>query len=56
MVFEFIFLYRRLNLFFLSLGKRQKVVKKSGLIHTKVVEIIEYEKNNDGYWDKAKLY
>lgn len=26
------------------------------LSHTKVVEIFEYAKNNNSYWDEAKLY
>lgn len=26
------------------------------LSHTKVVEIFEYAKNNNGYWNEAKLY
>lgn len=25
-------------------------------LETKVVEIFEYKKNNDKYWDKTKLY
>ena len=25
-------------------------------MHTEAVEVFEYEKNNDGYWDGAKLH
>lgn len=49
MVLESLFLFKRLNLSSLSLEKRQKVVEKSGLSYTEVVENFEYEKNNDRY-------
>lgn len=56
MVLEFLLLFRCLNLSFLSLEKRQKVIKKFELIYTKVVKNFEYKKNNNRYWDEAKLY
>lgn len=31
-------------------------MEKCGLVSTKAVEIFEYGKNNNGYWDEAKLY
>ena len=56
MVSEFILPFGRLNLASLPPEKRQEVIKKTGLMHTKLLEIFEYEKNNDGYWDGAKLH
>ena len=56
MVLGFLLLFRRFNLLSLSLKKRQKVVEKSAHSHIEVVEIFEYEKNNDKYWNGAKLY
>lgn len=56
MVSEFLLPFGRLNLSFLSLEKRQEVIKKAGLTHTEAVENFEYGKNNDGYWDGAKLH
>lgn len=56
MTSEFLLAFGRLNLSSLSQSKRQKVIKKTGLLDTKAVEIFEYGKNNDGYWDRAKLY
>ena len=56
MVSEFLLPFGRLNLSSLSSEKRQEVLEKTGLTHTEAVEIFEYRKNNDGYWDGAKLY
>ena len=56
MVLEFILPFGRLNLTSLSPEKRQEVLEQTGLNHTKAVEIFEYGKNNDGYWDRAKLH
>ena len=50
------FLFRYLNLSSLSLENRQEVIKKSDLTYTEVIENFEYRKNNDRYWDIAKLY
>lgn len=50
------FSFSQLNLVFLNLEKRDKVVEKYGLIFTEVVKIFEYKINNDRYWDKAKLH
>lgn len=52
---EFFFFLGQLNLAFLNFEKK-KLVEKCGLVFTKVVEIFEYRKNNNGYWDGAKLY
>ena len=40
----------------LSPEKRQEVLELTGLSHSEAVEIFEYRKNNDGYWDGAKLH
>ena len=56
MVLEFLLLFRCFNLLSLSLKKRQKFVEKSAHSHIEIVEIFEYEKNNDKYWNEAKLY
>lgn len=53
---EFLLLFNQLNLAFLSLEKRDKAVEKCGLISMKAMEIFEYRKNNDRYWDRVKLY
>ncbi len=45
-----------LNLASLSLEKRDKIVKKCGLLTKEAVKIFEYRKNNDGYWDGANLH
>ena len=38
------------------LKKDKRVIEKTGLMHTESVEIFEYGKSNDGYWDGAKLH
>lgn len=55
MILKFIFLFKRFNLAFLSFKKRQKVIKKK-LIYTKLIKIFKYKKNNNRYWNRAKLY
>ena len=56
MVSKFILPYRRLNLASLISEKREEVIQQTRLTTTKAVEIFEYGKNNDGYWDGAKLH
>ena len=56
MTSEFLLPFDRLNLASLSQEKRDEIVKKCGLVSTEAVEIFEYRKNNDGYWDGAKLH
>ena len=56
MTLEFLLPFGRLNLASLSLEKKDEVVEKCGLVSIKAVEIFEYRKNNDGYWDGAKLH
>ena len=55
MVYEFILPYGQLNLALLTYEERE-TIWGTGLLEEKVVEIFEYEKNNDNYWDGAKLY
>ena len=45
-----------LNLTFLSSEKKKVVVEKCGLLETEAVEVFKYGKNNNGYWDGAKLH
>lgn len=56
MILEFILSFGRLNLASLSSEKRQEMIEKSGLMYTELVEIFKYGKNNNGYWDGAKLH
>ena len=56
MAFEFLLPYGRLNLFSLSPKKREEIKEETGPVETEAVEIFEYRKNNDGYWDGAKLH
>ena len=56
MTSEFIFLFGQLNLASFSPKKKEEIVQKTGFIETKVVKVFEYGKNNDGHWDRAKLY
>lgn len=56
MVLEIIFLFGHLNLALLLFDKKQEIIKKSGLIYTKLVKIFEYEKNNNRYWDRVILH
>lgn len=56
MVSEFFLPFECLNLSSLSSEKRQEVLEKTDLTHTEAVEIFEYEKNNDGYWNETKLH
>ena len=56
MTSEFILPFGRLNLAFLSPKRREEIVQETGLIETEAVEVFEYGKNNDGYWDGAKLH
>ena len=55
MVSDFLLPFSRLNLFCLSEKKQDQVVKRYGLSNKEAVEILEYGKNNEGYWDEIKL-
>ena len=56
MASEFLLPFGRLNLSFLSKEKKKEIVQKSRLKVTEAVEIFEYGKSNDGYWDGPKLH
>ena len=53
---EFIHSFRRLNLASLTSKKNQEVVKKTGVTQIEKVEVYEYGKNNNSYWDEANLH
>lgn len=55
MTSEFLLPYGRLNLAFL-ISKEREAIYEIRLLEEEVVEIFEYRKNNNGYWDGAKLY
>ena len=55
MVSEFILPYGRLNLASLTSEERE-TIRGTRLLEEEAVEIFEYGKNNDGYWDGAKLH
>ena len=40
----------------LTLEKREKVIQQVRLQEIKAIEIFKYRKNNNGYWDGAKLH
>lgn len=56
MASKFLFLYSQLNLFSFSPEKNDKIKEEIKLVEIKVEEIFEYEKNNDGYQDRAKSH
>lgn len=56
MTLEFLVPFDQLNLASLSLDKRDEIVLRCALVSIKTIEIFEYKKNNDKYWDKAKLH
>lgn len=55
MVSDFLFLFGQLSLSHLSNNDQDCLLAATGLSETEVVEIFEYDKNNDGYWDRPKL-
>lgn len=56
MASEFLLPFGRLNLLSMSQEKREQVRVEKGLSVTEAVELFEYGKNYEGYWDGAKLY
>ena len=56
MTSDFLLPFGRLNLASLSSKKRKEVVEKCDLLETGAVEVFKYGKNNDRYWDGAKLH
>lgn len=55
MVSDFLLPFSRLNLFQLSEEEQDRVVQLYGLSSKEAEEILEYGKNNEGYWDGVKL-
>jgi hypothetical protein len=55
MVSEFLLPFSRLNLATLSTEEQEDLVTHCGLAATEAVEIFEFGKNNQGYWDGADL-
>lgn len=56
MTLVFLLPFGQLNLAFLTLEKRDKVIKKYKLVSIKAMKIFKYKKNYYKYWDRAKLY
>lgn len=56
MAFRFLVLFGWLNFFSLSKEKKKEVIDKTGLIVIKAVELFEYKKSNESYWDWLKFY
>lgn len=44
------------NLFFFILEKNEQIKKEIKLVKIKAIKIFKYRKNNDRYWNEAKLY
>lgn len=56
MTSEFIFLFGCLNLAFFTPERRNEIMKQMNLVVTEAVEVFEYGKNNERYWDGVKLH
>lgn len=56
MASEFLLPFGRLNLSSLPQEKINEVLSTTGMTVTEAVEIFEYGKNHEGYWDGAKLH
>ena len=54
MTSEFFFSHGRLNLASFIQKKKEEVAHQNELQEIESVEIFEYRKNEDGYWDGAK--
>ena len=55
MVSDFLLLFGQLGLFHLSNNDQDCLLAAIDLSETEAVEIFEYDKNNDGYWNGPKL-
>lgn len=56
MISDFLLSFGQLNLASLSSKKRKKIVEKCSFLETRAVEVFKYGKNNDEYWNWAKLH
>ena len=52
---EFLLPYGQLNLASL-ISEEREAIHETELLEEEAIEILKYGKNNDGYWDGAKLY
>lgn len=55
-VSDFLFLFDRLNHLSLSEEIKREVMDKTGLTIIETVELFEYGKSNEGYWDGPRLH
>src|SRR6267378_820791 len=55
MVSEFLLPFGRLNLSSLTAEQKAQTMGSTGLTADEAVEVLEYGKNREGYWDGAKL-
>ncbi len=56
MALEFFFLFGRLNLSSLPEDNKKEMIKKTEITITEAGMLFKYEKANEGYWDRPKLY
>ncbi len=56
MVSKFLLLFPCLGFFHLSRIQQERIMRNTDLKTNEAVEILEYEKNNGGYWDGVKLF
>lgn len=55
MASNFIFLFYQLNLLSFSEKKKKEMINKMGLTIMEAIELFEYKKSNEGYWNRFKL-
>ena len=55
MVLDFLLSFSPLNLFHLFEEKPDQIVEQYGFLSKEAIEILEYWKNNEGYWNGIKL-
>ena len=55
-VSNFLLLFGHLNIFSLFEGKRKEVMEKIRLTIIEAVELFEYKKANERYWDRSKFH
>lgn len=57
MISDFLLFFSQFNLALLSSKMRKKVsITKSDFLKIEIVKMFRYRKNNNRYWDRAKLY
>lgn len=55
MISDFLLLFFYFNLLCLSEAEQDQIVEHFSFSSKEAVEILEYKKNNYGYWDRIKL-